>query len=81
MDKMNFKSGLAGDFTLGILQHLVKKESVCENLHQRYEEGGSLARENAGGVATYQGGSFQSSTYCFGWRSPHINRSQGTRKD
>jgi hypothetical protein len=35
-NKMNFKSGLAGEFTLDILQHLVKKESVCENLHQRY---------------------------------------------
>jgi hypothetical protein len=42
VDKMNFESGLAGEFTLAILQHLVKKESVCENLHQRYEEGGSL---------------------------------------
>jgi hypothetical protein len=45
LDKMNFETGLVGDFTLDILQHLVKKESVCENLHQRYEEGGSLGKK------------------------------------
>jgi hypothetical protein len=56
LDKMNFETGLAGDFTLHILQHLVKKESVCENLHQPYEEGGSLhekiqeARQLTGGA-------------------------------
>jgi hypothetical protein len=48
LDKMTFESGLTGDFKLNILQHLVKKESVCENLHQRYEE-------NTLGEATYRG--------------------------
>jgi hypothetical protein len=33
LDKMNFESGLAGAFALDILQHLVKKDKVCENLH------------------------------------------------
>ena len=42
LDKMNFESGLAGAFALDILQHLVKKEKVCENLHARYEQGSSL---------------------------------------
>jgi hypothetical protein len=32
LDKMNFECGLAGAFALDILQHLVKKEKVCENL-------------------------------------------------
>lgn len=45
LDKMTFESGLTGDFTLDILQHLVMKESVCANLHQRYEEGGSLRKK------------------------------------
>jgi hypothetical protein len=40
MSMMNFDSGVAGDFTLNILQHLVKKESVCDNLHNRYEDVG-----------------------------------------
>jgi hypothetical protein len=43
LDALNFDSGVAGDFTLNILQHLVKKESVCNNLHNsRYEDGRSL---------------------------------------
>jgi hypothetical protein len=42
LDALNFDSGVAGDFTLDILQHLVKKESVCDNLHNRYEDGQKL---------------------------------------
>jgi hypothetical protein len=42
LDALNFDSGVAGDFTLDIIQHLVKKESVCDNLHNRYENGRSL---------------------------------------
>jgi hypothetical protein len=45
LDHLNFESGMAGDFTLDIFQHLVKKDSVCENLHYRYEQGRAL-REN-----------------------------------
>jgi hypothetical protein len=56
LENLNFDSGVAGDFTLDILQHLVKKESVCDNLHNRYEDGRSLrekvldARRLTGGV-------------------------------
>jgi hypothetical protein len=56
LDNLNFESGVVGDFTLDILQHLVKKESVCDNLHNRYEDGRSLrekitdARRLTGGV-------------------------------
>jgi hypothetical protein len=42
LDKIHFERGLAGAFALDILQHLVKKEKVCENLHAQYEEGSSL---------------------------------------
>jgi hypothetical protein len=42
LDALNFDSGVASDFTLDILQHLVKKESACDNLHNRYEDGRSL---------------------------------------
>jgi hypothetical protein len=42
LEKAQEQSGVAGDFTLDILQHLVKKESVCNNLHNRYEDGRSL---------------------------------------
>ena len=45
LDDLNFDSGVAGDFTLDILQHLVKKESVCDNLHNRYEDGRSLRQK------------------------------------
>jgi hypothetical protein len=56
LHNLNFESGVAGDFTLNILQHLVKKESLCNNLHNRYEDGHSLhekltdARQFAGGA-------------------------------
>jgi hypothetical protein len=56
LENLNFDSGVAGDFTLDILQHLVKKESACDNLHNRYEDGCSLrekvsdARRLTGGV-------------------------------
>ncbi len=42
LDNLNFDEGMAGEFALDILQHLVKKESVCDNLHSRYERGRSL---------------------------------------
>ena len=36
---MNFDKGLAGEFTIDIPQHIVKKENVHENLNARYNEG------------------------------------------
>ncbi len=46
LDDLNFDSGVADDFTLDILQHPVKKESVCDNLHNRYEDRRSLRNPN-----------------------------------
>jgi hypothetical protein len=46
LDNLNFDSGVAGDFTLDILQHSDKKESVCDNLHNRYEDRRSLRNPN-----------------------------------
>jgi hypothetical protein len=37
LTNLNFEEGLAGNFTMDILQHLVRKEKVCENLHHRFE--------------------------------------------
>jgi hypothetical protein len=46
---MHFESGLAGAFALiDTLQHLVKKEKVCENLHAGYEQGRSLREKIRG---------------------------------
>ena len=35
---MNFDRGLYGEFTIDILQHVVKKEKVHENFNARYNE-------------------------------------------
>jgi hypothetical protein len=45
LDKMHFESGLAGAFALDILQHLVKRAKVCDNLHARYQQGSSLRKK------------------------------------
>jgi hypothetical protein len=56
LDKLNFNTGMSGDFTLDIIQHPVKKESVRDNLQNRYEEGRCLreklkaARRMTGGT-------------------------------
>jgi hypothetical protein len=55
LDNLNFDSGVTGDFTLDILRHLVKKESVCDNLHNRYEDGRSL-REKISNARQLTGG-------------------------
>jgi hypothetical protein len=55
LENLNFDSGGAGDFTLDILQHLVKKESVCDNLHNRYDDGRSL-REKVSDARRLTGG-------------------------
>ena len=39
LQNMNFDRGLAGEFTIDILQHIAKKEKVRENLNSRYDEG------------------------------------------
>ena len=36
---LNFDRGLAGEFTIDILQHIVRKEKVNENLNRRYQIG------------------------------------------
>ena len=36
---LNFKTGIANDFTLDILQHLVRSEFVKKDLHDRYADG------------------------------------------
>ena len=36
---MNFDAGLVGEFTVDIMQHIVKNEKVSENLKKRYENG------------------------------------------
>ena len=39
LTNINFDRGLAGEFTVDILQHIVRKEKVRENLNARYNEG------------------------------------------
>ena len=39
LTNINFDRGLAGEFTIDILQHIVRKEKVRENLNARYNEG------------------------------------------
>ena len=39
LDNVNFDRGLAGEFSIDILQHIVKKENVRQNLSKRYKEG------------------------------------------
>jgi len=36
---MNFDKGLAGEFTIDIMQHMVRNKKVSENLNTRYENG------------------------------------------
>ena len=36
---LNFDKDLAGEFTIDILQHMVRKEKINENLNARYERG------------------------------------------
>ena len=36
---LNFEHGLSGEFTVDILQHMVRKEKINENLNCRYERG------------------------------------------
>ena len=63
LDNLNFDSGVAGTFALDIFQHLVKKDSVCENLHQRYEAEKSL-RENIKKGQAYRRPYVQVQTHC-----------------
>ena len=39
LTNINFDRGLAGEFTIDILQHIIRKEKVRENLNARYNEG------------------------------------------
>ena len=39
VDNLNFDKGLAGEFTIDILQHVVKKDKVQETLSNRYKDG------------------------------------------
>jgi hypothetical protein len=55
LDRLTFDSGLAGEFSLDIIQHMVKKESVRDNLQNRYDEGRSL-RENLKDARRMTGG-------------------------
>jgi hypothetical protein len=77
LEHLNFESGLAGDFTLVIFQHLVKKDSVCENLHYRYEEGRAL-RENIKKARLTGGALFKLKHVHIGRRGPCLER--GERK-
>ena len=39
IDNLSFEKGLVGDSTVDILQHVVKKDKVQENLNNRHKEG------------------------------------------
>jgi hypothetical protein len=55
LTNLNFEEGLAGNFTMDILQHLVRKEKVCENLHNRFE-GARATRGEIDKAKTLTGG-------------------------
>ena len=39
LNNLNFDRGLAGEFTVDIVQHIAKNEKISENLKKRYETG------------------------------------------
>ena len=39
LNNLNFEQGLAGEFTIDIIQHMVRNEKVTENLKKRYKNG------------------------------------------
>ena len=45
LENINFAQGLAGYFTIDIIQHLVKKEKVGQNLNKRYKQGTLVQEE------------------------------------
>ena len=53
---LNFERGLAGEFTVDILQHMVRKEKVNDNLNNRYREG-QATRGNIDTARRLTGGS------------------------
>ena len=45
MDDVNLDHGVAGDFSVDILQHIVKRKTVHQNLNLRYQQGRVLRRK------------------------------------
>ena len=39
LNNLNFDKGLAGDYAVDIMQHIVKNEKVTKNLEKRYKNG------------------------------------------
>ena len=42
LTNVNFENGLAGDYTIDIIQHFVREKNVAENLNKRYKEGSDV---------------------------------------
>ena len=56
LTNINFNKGVAGDFTIDIIQHFVRENNVAKNLHERYEQG-RIVREGIDGSSRLTGGS------------------------
>lgn len=61
---VNFEKGLAGEFIIDILQHIVRKEKDGENLNTQYEQGQIARKGNRSNETTHWRNNVQRQSYC-----------------